>query len=283
MPELPELEALARAIAPPVCASPINGSPRVHFAVLKTATPAIGALAGERFTSVTRRAKYLAFAVHEELTLVVHLMSAGRIGYYPAGSKQPRAAVLEVRFADGGLLAATESGTRKAMRVGVYGHAGREALFAPLGLEPLSDAFDTAALVEITRRAPRQLNALLRDGRMIAGIGRAFADEILHAARLSPFAISTKLDADAVGRLYDAIRGVLAAAVETCEHDQGLALPARNTIRPLRIHGHAGEPCPRCATPMGFVDFEANRIVYCAACQTAGRVLADRRMSRLLK
>ena len=124
---------------------------------------------------------------------------------------------------------------------------------------------------------------MLRDGRAIAGIGRAFADEILHAAMLSPFAISTRLDADGRARLYTAIRDVLQRGVAECNERQGLVLPVKNDGRLLRIHKHDGEPCPRCSETLRFIDFEANRIVYCPRCQTGGKVLADRRMSRLLR
>jgi formamidopyrimidine-DNA glycosylase len=218
-----------------------------------------------------------------DLTLAVHLMTMGRIGWYaPETAKRPKTPVLEVHFDGGGALLATEGGTRKSMRVGLYDAAGLENLLGHLGPEPLDDAFDFAAFEAVLDHAPRQLNALLRDGRAIAGIGRAFADEILHAARLSPFAISDRLDPDARERLYDAIRAVLGAAVLACAK-QGTRLPAKNDARPLQIHGHDGDPCPRCGTTLRFVDFESNRIVYCPPCQTAGRELADRRMSKLLR
>ena len=211
-------------------------------------------------------------------------MTMGRIGWYaPETAKRPKTPVLEVHFADGGALLATEGGTRKRLRVGLYDAAGLDGLLGHLGPEPLDDAFDLAAFEAVLDRAPRQLNTLLRDGRAIAGIGRAFADEILHAAMLSPFTISTRLDAAARTQLCTAIREVLERGLAECKKRQGLVLPLRNDGRLLRIHGHDGEPCPRCADPLRFIDFESNRIVYCARCQTGGKVLADRRMSRLLR
>jgi len=283
MPELPELEALVAAIEPPVTASPVARTPRAHFAVLKTGAPPLSELTGRTFDGVRRRGKHLLFDAGD-LTLAVHLMTMGRIGWYaPEAAKRPKTPVLEVHFEDGGALLATEGGTRKSMRVGLYDAAGLEGLLGHLGPEPLEASFDFAAFEAVLDHAPRQLNALLRDGRAIAGIGRAFADEILHAAMLSPFTISTRLDADGRGRLYAAIREVLERGVAECIERQGLVLPLRNDGRLLRIHGHDGEPCPRCGETLRFIDFESNRIVYCPRCQTGGKILADRRMSKLLR
>ena len=283
MPELPELDALVTAIGPPLTTVPVARTPRTHFAVLKTGAPPLDALTGRTFTGVRRRGKHLLFDAGD-LTLAVHLMTMGRIGWYaPETARRPKTPVLEVHFADGGALLATEGGTRKRLRVGLYDAAGLDGLLGHLGPEPLDDAFDLAAFEAVLDRAPRQLNTLLRDGRAIAGIGRAFADEILHAAMLSPFTISTRLDAAARTQLCTAIREVLERGLAECKERQGLVLPLRNDGRLLRIHGHDGEPCPRCADPLRFIDFESNRIVYCARCQTGGKVLADRRMSRLLR
>ncbi len=283
MPELPELEALVQAIASGVARAPVRDVPRAHFAVLKAAVPPLAALAGRTIDRTERRGKHLLFHAGD-IALAVHLMTMGRIGYYPPSvTKRPRGAVLDVAFADGGALIGTEGGTRKSMRVGVYDAPGLQELIGHLGPEPLAEAFDPAALDAVLDHEGRQLNALLRDGRRLAGIGRAFADEILHEAQLSPFAHSQRLPADGRARLYAAIRAVLGRGVAECSERQGLVLPARNDGRLLRIHGRDGTPCPRCATTLAFIDFESNRIVYCPPCQTGGRVLADRRMSRLLR
>lgn len=282
MPELPELEALVRAMDEPVSASPVARPPEAHFAVLKTADPPLASLAGQQLEGALRRGKYLLFPVADRTTLAVHLMSGGRIGYAAPSERKPGNAVLTVPFEDGGALVVTEAGRRKNVRVHLLREAGLGDLLAGLGPEPLEPEFDRAALDAMLDARPRQLNSLLRDQRAVAGIGRAFADEILHAARLSPFAISARLDLDARERLYDAIRAVLGAAVLACA-SQGTRLPAKNNARPLQVHGHDGDPCPRCGTTMRFVDFESNRIVYCPPCQTAGRELADRRLSKLLR
>ena len=139
------------------------------------------------------------------------------------------------------------------------------------------------ALDAVLDAASHRLHPLLRDQRAVAGIGRAFANEILHAAQLSPFALSDRVDDAGRDRLLEAIRGTLGHALAVCEARMGPQLPARNDARPLLIHKHEGEPCPRCADTLRFVDYEEHRIVYCPACQTDGRLLADRRLSRLLK
>jgi len=285
MPELPELEALVRALDEPLRTAPISGTPSAHFAVLKTFQPPLAGLDGRSFTAARRRGKYLLFDVDDGTTLLVHLMSAGRIAYHAADAKQPKGsgAALRVAFADGASLVATEGGTKKRMRVGLYTAEGLGGPLDGLGPEPLDPAFDRPALDHVLDAAAHRLHPLLRDQRAVAGIGRAFANEILHAARLSPFALSDRLDDAARDRLLAAIKDTLSHALAVCEERMGPRLPAKNDARPLRIHHHEGEPCPRCSETLRFVDYEQHRIVYCPQCQTDGRLLADRRLSRLLK
>lgn len=283
MPELPELQALAEALDGRLRGRRITVAPVVHFAVLKTATPPLAGFAGVAVAAVRRRGKHLVVDGDHGASIAIHLMTMGRAGVPQGKVKVTGPEVLALELDDGARLVVTERGTRKSVRIGCYDAVGLEALFAHLGPEPLDPAFGPDQLRAILDAAPRQVNALLRDGRAIAGVGRAFADEILHAAGLSPFAISNRLDDDAVDRLHDAIVTVLTRALDHCRARQGLVLPAKNDVRPLRIHGHAGEPCPACETTLEFIDFESNRIVYCPRCQTDGRKLADRRMSRLLR
>ena len=283
MPELPELEALARSLAHRVTLAPIGGVPVAHFAVLKTFEPPLTGLAGTTIVGAGRRGKHLLFPISDGTTLAIHLMSAGRLNWLPAGAKRAAKPMLLVPFADGTALQATEGGTKKRMRVGLYDDPGLQTYLAGLGPEPLSDDFTPQRLGEILDAANRQLHPLLRDQRAIAGIGRAFANEILWAARLSPFALSRRVSEEERLRLHGAIRSVLGDALAACEAGSGTPLPPRNDKRPLHIHRHEGEPCPRCGATLQFVDFEEHRIVYCPACQTDGRLLADRRLSRLLK
>jgi formamidopyrimidine-DNA glycosylase len=283
MPELPEIEALTRALEPHVTVSPVAGPPIAHFAVLKTFAPPLKGMQGIMISRVRRRAKTMLFELADGTTLAIHLMSAGRLAWLAPDAKRVARPMLLVPFEDGSALQATEGGTKKRMRIGLYDPAGLDELLRGLGPEPLEETFTLDVLSGILDTANRQLHPLLRDQRAIAGIGRAFANEILWTARLSPFAISGRLDEESRIQLHDAIRSVLANAVSVCVELQGPALPQRNDKRPLAIHGKDGQPCPRCFTTLQFVDFEEHRIVYCPTCQTGGRLLADRRLSRLLK
>jgi len=275
MPELPEVEAWRRALDPEVAASPIEKAGPAHIATLKTFEPPLAALDGERFAGARRRAKRLLFPTEGgELVLMVHLMSAGRIRYIPAGEKSPKTPQLRVRFADGGELVLTEGGRKKRAGVWLMRPDQIEAELAYLG--PEADTVTPEMLAPILAGDSRRLHSLLRDQRAIAGIGRAWANEILNVARLSPYALSTSLDAEETARLANAIRS---------EMERGLELRLRGAANPAvyRVHDRLGEPCPNCRTPLARVDFEEHTIYYCPNCQTGGRVLADRRMSRLLR
>jgi len=275
MPELPEVEAWRRALDPEVAASPIEKAGPAHIATLKTFEPPLAALDGERFAGARRRAKRLLFPTEGgELVLMVHLMSAGRIRYIPAGEKSPKTPQLRLRFADGGELVLTEGGRKKRAGVWLMRPDQIEAELAYLG--PEADTVTTEMLAPILTGDSRRLHSLLRDQRAIAGIGRAWANEILNVARLSPYALSTSLDAEETARLANAIRS---------EMERGLELRLRGAANPAvyRVHDRLGEPCPNCRTPLARVDFEEHTIYYCPNCQTGGRVLADRRMSRLLR
>ena len=282
MPELPELQALVEALAPLVSRASVAAVPVAHFAVIKTATPPIDALAGRTLASAGRRAKHLLFpTVDGELTLHVHLMTNGRMAYLAPGTKHPGGAVLLLEFADGGLLAVTERATRKQVRVRLGTPAEIAAELEGIGPEPLDPSFDAAALEAALARGG-QLSALLRDQRAIAGIGRAYANEILHAARLGPFDTADRLGADERARLLESITRVLADGVERFR-PRGPQMIVKKGSGVYDIHGHAGDPCPRCGTPLAHIDYESYQVVYCPTCQTGGKLYADRRLSRLLK
>jgi formamidopyrimidine-DNA glycosylase len=275
MPELPEVEAWTRGLDPEVSRSPVEKAGPAHIATLKTFDPPLSALEGRRFAGARRRAKRLLFPTDDgELVLMVHLMSAGRIRYIPAGEKSPKTPELRVRFADGGELVLTEGGRKKRAGVWLMRPEQVEAELAYLG--PEADTLTPETLAPILAADNRRLHSLLRDQRAIAGIGRAWANEILNVARLSPYALSTSLDAEETGRLADAIRS---------EMERGLAARLQGAPNPAvyRVHDRLGEPCPNCRTPLARVDFEEHTIYYCPTCQTGGKVLADRRMSRLLR
>jgi formamidopyrimidine-DNA glycosylase len=279
MPELPELEAFVRAQRDRLCAQPIEAVPAAHFATVKTIEPPIASLVGSRFADVRRRAKRLLFETDAGPVLMLHLMSAGRLS---VAATRPKSAVLAVVFADGLQLAMSEPGSKRRAGVWLLEPAALEAELAHLGPEPLDPGFTVDVLRGQLEQHPHQLHAFLRDQRAIAGIGRAYANEILHAARLSPYARGTALSDEQLIRLHEAITGLLAAAVERLVpfSEAGLATKAK---RGYVVHDRAGEECPRCGNEIRFVSFDEHTIYYCPACQTEGRVLADRRLSRLLR
>jgi formamidopyrimidine-DNA glycosylase len=275
MPELPEVEAWVRELDPLVSQAPVERAGPAHVATLKTVDPPLAVLEGRRLAGAERRGKNLLFpTADDDLVLRVHLMSAGRLRFLAPGAKGPKTPMFSLRFTGGGMLVLTEAGKKK--RAGVWlvsperleddlGHLGPDAL----GLAP-------AALAEILGRERRQLHPLLRDQRALAGIGRAHANEILWRARLSPFALSTQLSAEEAGLLAEAIQEDLSRALE-------LRLRGKGDGDVYLVHDRLGEPCERCGNPIRRVDFEEHTIYYCPTCQTDGRVLKDRRLSRILR
>jgi formamidopyrimidine-DNA glycosylase len=275
MPELPEVEAWVRELDPLVSARPIERAGPAHVATLKTIDPPLSSLEGRRFEGAERRAKNLLFPTEDrELVLRIHLMSAGRIRYLPPGGKGPKMPMFRLRFSGGGELVLTEGGRKKRAGVWLTTPEQTEADLSHLGPDALE--LDAAGLGEILRRDRRQLHPLLRDQRAIAGIGRAHANEILLRARLSPFKASTELSDEEVERLAAVIHEDLSRALD-------LRLRGKGDRDVYTIHDRLGEPCPQCGTPIARVDFEEHTIYYCPSCQTGGKVLKDRRMSRLLR
>jgi formamidopyrimidine-DNA glycosylase len=279
MPELPELEAFVRAQRDRLCASSIESVPAAHFATVKTIDPPIASLAGHRFVDARRRAKRLLFETDAGPVLMLHLMSAGRLS---VGDARPKSAVLAISFSDGLQLAMSEPGRKRRAGAWLLDPQALEAELAHLGPEPLDPAFTVEALRKALAEHPHQLHAFLRDQRAIAGIGRAYANEILHAARLSPYQRGATLSDEQLTRLHEAITGLLGEAAERLVplSQAGLATKA---ARGYAVHDRAGEECPRCGNEIRFVSFDEHTLYYCPTCQTDGRVLADRRLSRLLR
>ncbi len=275
MPELPEVEALRRSLDERVRAAPVARAGPAHVATLKTFDPPLSALEGRRLAGARRRGKHLLFPTDDgDLVLHVHLMSAGRLAYLAPDGKRPKAPAFRLDFADGASLVLTEAGAKKRARVGLFRPDALAAELAHLGPEALGLGRDR--LREILAAEARRLHPLLRDQRALAGIGRAWSNEILHRARLSPYALSTELDDAEVERLARTIEATLAEGV-------GLRAGGAGDARAYRVHGRLGQPCPACGTPIAQVDFEEHTIFYCPTCQTGGRVLKDRRLSRLLR
>ncbi len=275
MPEFPEIEALCRSLDGPVSAYPIDKAGPAHIATLKTFDPPLATLEGRRFEGVRRRGKHLLFPTDDgELVLHVHLMSAGRMRYLEPGAKGPKTPAFRLSFQGGGSIVLTEAGAKKRAKVGLYRPDELDAELAHLGPEALG--LGPERLGEILRADSRRLHSFLRDQRSLTGIGRAWANEILLRARLSPYALSTDLDEAEIERLAAAIDETLS---------EGLALRESGVAdkKAYRIHNRLGEPCPVCSTPIERIDFDEHTIYYCPQCQTGGRVLKDRRLSRLLR
>jgi len=269
------MEAWRRALDEPVSAFAIEKAGPAHIATLKTFDPPVSVLEGRQLAGVERRGKRLLFPTEDgELVLLVHLMTAGRLRYLAAGEKGPKAPAFRLRFEGGAELVLTEAGSKKRAGVWLLTPEAAEAELAHLGPEALGVGAE--ALGEICVSESRRLHSLLRDQRAIAGIGRAWANEILHHAKLSPYALSRELTSEEVERLAGAIDAELARGLELRERGAGDA-------RVYRVHKKLGEPCYVCGAPIARVDFEEHTIYYCADCQTGGRSLKDRRLSRLLK
>jgi formamidopyrimidine-DNA glycosylase len=275
LPELPEVEAWRRQLDPLVKRSPIEQAGPAHIATLKTFDPQLRSLEGEGLRGVERRAKrFLLPTDDDELVLMVHLMSAGRLRYVPKGRKGAKAPIFRLRFVDGGELQLTEAGAKKRAGVWLLRADAVAAELAHLG--PEANEVDVDDVARILASDSRRLHSLLRDQRLIAGIGRAWANEILWTAQLSPYALSTQLGDEETERLATAIH-------EEMERGLELRLTGAKDEKTYRVHDKLGRPCGRCGTQIARVDFDEHTIFYCPTCQTGGRVLKDRRLSRLLK
>lgn len=281
MPELPEVEITARRIGAAVAGATVESTAAPGINALKTFDPPLAALDGSRLTGVGRRGKQLIVRSDNGLVVLVHLMSAGRLQLFDkrAGPRD-RTSRLLIRLADGRELRLREFGSKQAAWAKVL---RADALAADEGLAKLGpEAWpDPPPLAELLTGA-RPLHSLLRDQHTIAGIGRSWVDEILHAARLSPFKRADTLDGEEAERLRAAIVAELGRALEHYERVIALPIPDKLPM-PLTVHRRNGEPCPRCGTRIEAVFFEDYIMCYCPTCQTDGRLLKDRRLSRLLK
>jgi formamidopyrimidine-DNA glycosylase len=283
MPELPEVEITVRRLDAALAGATVESARAPGMNVMKTFEPPLDELAGRELTAVRRIGK-LPVVEFGDLALLVHLMSAGRLRYYEKrASPKDRASRILVRFADGRELRLREYGTKQrawAKLLATDAVQGDEAV-ARLGPEawPAPAPEEFAAAID----QPRHLHPLLRHQGDIAGIGRSWVDEILWEARLSPFRKGTDLDPEEVARLRDALH-VLGDAIDHYEETvpAGEQLPDK-APKPLRVHKREGEPCPRCGTTIEAVFFSEHQMNYCPQEQTGGRVLKDRRLSRLLK
>src|SRR5437588_2021103 len=281
MPELPEVEITARRLDAALSGAAIESTLAPGINALRSFDPPLSALDGQRFLWVRRRGKLFVLELDGGLALTIHLMSAGRLQLFDTrASLRDRTSRLLVRLADGRELRLREFGTRQRAWVKLLRTSALEDDETLLALGP--DAWpDPPALDELLDQ-PRPLYALLRDQDVLAGIGRSWVDEILHAAMLSPFKRGSDLEPDEAERLRLLTARTLDGAIK--HYEQVIALPIPDKLpMPLTVHRHHGEPCPRCGDRLEAVFYEDYVMCYCPTCQTEGRVLKDRRLSRLLK
>jgi formamidopyrimidine-DNA glycosylase len=284
MPELPEVEITARRLGEALRGAEIVSALAPGVKAMRTFDPPLSALEGQRIERVGRRGKHFVVEVSGGLALLIHLMSAGRLQLYDrrAGPRDKTSRLLVRVLVDDEEheLRLREFGSKQAAWVKLLRREQLEGdeQIAKLGPE----AWPTPPPLRELLKAPRPLHAVLRDQHVIAGIGRSWVDEILWEARLSPFKRAGDLDEQETAVLTEAIVSTLGAALEHYEQTVRLPIPDKLPM-PLKVHRHEGEPCPRCATTLEAVHFEDYVIAYCPSCQTGGRTLKDRRLSRLLK
>jgi formamidopyrimidine-DNA glycosylase len=288
MPELPEVEALAAFLDERLAGHAVATATPVAIQALKTYDPPLSALAGRVVAKVTRHGKFLDFTVGD-VHLVMHLARAGWIRWReelpaepPRPGKGPLALRVRMAEPEGTGFDVTEAGTKKGLAVYVVRDPAEVPGVARLGIDPLSGAFSVEALRELLAGERRQIKGVLRDQSVLAGIGNAYSDEILHAARMSPFKLAAKLTPEEVRGLHDVTIATLTDAVE---RSRGLPMKDLKSEKKsgLRVHGRTGQACPVCGDTIREVSFADSSLQYCPTCQTGGKPLADRRLSRLLK
>lgn len=286
MPELPEVQGLVDFLDERISGQVVEALELVSFTVLKTFDPPPQALAGAPIDGVTRRGKFIDIDC-DGTHLVLHLARAGWLRFSP---ELPRTALrpgkspiaLRLRLADGSGVDVTEAGTKKSVAAYLVRDPQDVPGIARLGSDPLSDELTREAFGELLADRAAQIKGVLRDQSVLAGVGNAYSDEVLHVARLSPFALAAKLTEKEVDDLYAALRTTLTEAVATASGRPAADLKDAKRAG-MRVHGRTGEACPVCGDVVREVSFADRSLQYCATCQTDGKPLADRRTSRFLK
>ena len=283
MPELPDVELYREALTARIAGARLMRVDVLNPFLVRTAVPPLDAATGKRVLGVRRIGKRIVLSLEDDLHIVIHLMIAGRLRWLAEGAKPPGRITLAVFHFDTGRLAFTEAGSKRRASVHVVHGDDALATFDMGGLEIATlsfDAFDARLTSE-----NHTLKRALTDPRLFSGIGNAYSDEILHRARLSPLALTSKLDVAQRKRLFDAAREVLREWTRRLADQAHGAFPDKVTaFRPeMAVHGRYGQPCPVCAAPVQRIVYAQNECNYCAVCQTGGTLLADRALSRLLK
>ncbi|BDZ38976.1 Fpg/Nei family DNA glycosylase [Microbacterium suwonense] len=286
MPEMPEVQGLVEFLGERATGHTVTRISVASISALKTFDPPVHALQNAAVTATARHGKFIDVAC-DDLHLIFHLAKAGWLRWYdtlPTTLIKPGRSPIALRVAldDGSGFDLTEAGTKKSLAVYVVRDPQEIPGIARLGPDPLDPAFTRDAFAELLAGRRMQIKGLLRDQSIIAGIGNAYSDEILHVARLSPYAPSGKLDDDAVDRLYAAMQDTLREAVSVASGKPPAELKDAKRAG-FRVHARRGKPCPVCGDTVRSVFFADRSLEYCATCQTGGKELADRRLSRLLK
>ena len=287
MPELPEVESLAAFLRAHATGRTVARADAASFSVLKTFDPPLTSLAGQVISGVGRHGKFLDISTDQDLHLIIHLARAGWLRWredLPSTPPKPGRSPLAFRLAldDGSGFDLAEQGTHKRLAVYLVRDPADVPGVATLGPDPLAADFTADTLASLLSGRKMQIKGVLRDQRIIAGIGNAYSDEVLHAAKMSPFKIAASLTPDDVAVLFDAIKATLTEAVERSEGLAAADLKGEKKSG-LRVHGRAGQACPVCGGTIREVSFADSALQYCPTCQTSGKPLADRRLSRLLK
>jgi formamidopyrimidine-DNA glycosylase len=283
MPELPDIAVYLQALQARILGSKLESTRIAHPFLLRTFEPPLATLHGRRVVELRRVGKRVAVGFEGDQWLVLHLMIAGRLHWFAAPARKTGRAALAYFVFDTGTLTLTEAGSKRRASLYVFGSSRQLAQHDPGGLEILEAPYE-----EFRERLLAENHTLKRsltDPRTFSGIGNAYSDEILHRARLSPIALTQKLDEPSLRRLYEAIRTVLPEWIERLRAGAGADFPEGVTaFRPeMAVHGRFGKPCPVCAAPVQRIRYADNETNYCPRCQTGGRILADRSLSRLLK
>jgi formamidopyrimidine-DNA glycosylase len=283
MPELPDITVYVEALEARILGARLQSARITHPFLLRTFEPPLAALHGRRVVELRRVGKRVAVGFEGDQWLVLHLMIAGRLHWFATGARKTGRVALAYFVFDTGTLTLTEAGTKRRASLYVFGSSAELAQHDPGGLEILNAPYE-----EFRGRLLAENHTLKRsltDPHAFSGIGNAYSDEILHRARLSPIALTQKLDEPALRRLYDAIRIVLPEWIERLRTEAGADFPEEVTaFRPqMAVHGRFGKPCPVCGAPVQRIRYAENETNYCPGCQTGGRILADRSLSRLLK
>jgi formamidopyrimidine-DNA glycosylase len=283
MPELPDITVYIEALESRIVGQPLERVRIPKPFLLRSVDPPLGAANGKRVTGIRRMGKRIVVELDDDLFLVIHLMIAGRLRWVPAGAKVPGKVGLAAFDFPNGTLILTEAGSKRRASLWLVRYEASLEQFDRGGLEVL-DA-DLAQFTERLTRENHTLKRSLTDPRLFSGIGNAYSDEILHRAKLSPVKHTNRLTSEEIARLFDATKAILVEWTDRLRRESGNDFPAKVTAfrEEMAVHGKYGKPCPVCGTPVQRIRYADNETNYCPRCQTEGKLLADRALSRLLK